>query len=488
MKTGKSLSDFKKAHDPTYKVETPASVFSRVIPKTAKRFIITSAQNATPVSPEWWKIILNMATSMQAELLVVPLRYKNPTSQWSGSQRNAEHWAAEVRPYLWNIRKELGPNISLLADIKTQPTAVDPLGGFDALSHSSSGIVGHTKMALKSVPTPASRMAKLVCSTGACTVSNYTDSRAGKIGEFHHSLSAVLVEVKGKKFHLRQLHFDKNTESCTDIATTYYSDKVKPAARALALIMGDTHVDYIDHEIEAATFGKDGIIDTVKPQHLVWHDLLDGYSCNPHHVGNAFNAIAKRFGNADCIRSEVVRAIEFLRKHTPADIKSVVVSSNHDDFLRRWIIATDWRGDPTNSEFYLETALAMRRQTTLTSRGTSYPSPFAYWLESAKLPGVTVLKSDESFVLKDIELGMHGDSGPNGARGSIKNLRRIGMRSVIGHSHSPGIDEGCYQVGTSTKLRLEYNGGPSGWLNTHCILLANGKRQLINIVDGEWRL
>ena len=50
---------------------------------------------------------------------------------------------------------------------------------------------------------------------------------------------------------------------------------------------------------------------------------------------------------------------------------------------------------------------------------------------------------------------MHGDKGPNGARGSIRNLRRIGIRSVIGHTHSPGIDEGCYQVGTSTRLRLE---------------------------------
>ena len=49
-------------------------------------------------------------------------------------------------------------------------------------------------------------VAKLLTTTGACTVSNYTDSRAGRIGEFHHSLSAILVEVDGRRFHLRPVH------------------------------------------------------------------------------------------------------------------------------------------------------------------------------------------------------------------------------------------------------------------------------------------
>jgi hypothetical protein len=59
---------------------------------------------------------------------------------------------------------------------------------------------------------------------------------------------------------------------------------------------------------------------------------------------------------------------------------------------------------------------------------------------------------------------------------------------VIGHSHQPGIDEGAYQVGTSTGLRLEYNQGPSAWLNAHCVVYASGKRSLLFVIDGEWRL
>jgi hypothetical protein len=488
MTQPRTPDEFKAAHDPTFKLDAVDTVYRRDIPKGTRRYIVTAAQNATPVDPVWWSVIQTMAKFKGAEILVIPLRYKNPTSRWTASQRNEEYWAPEVRPYLWNARTPLNKNLTVLGDIKIQPTASSPLTGSDALSLASSGIIGHTKLHLKAVPTPSNRMAKILTTTGACTVANYTDTRAGRIGEFHHSLSAVLVEIDGSKFHLRQLHFDRTTGTCTDLDTRYSDhDTTEPAPRALALVMGDTHVEYVDPDVVNATFGPGGIVEVTRPEHLVWHDLLDGYACNPHHAGNPFNMVAKRRGNTDDVRAEVERAIDFVHYRTPYDTQSVVVASNHDDFLRRWIISNDWRKDPVNAEFYLETALAMVKGTQLGTGGTEYPCPFAYWLNKAASDRVRSLGMDESFVLGGVELGMHGDAGPNGARGSIKNLRRIGIRSIIGHSHSPGIDEGTYQTGTSTRLRLEYNHGPSGWINAHCLLNADGKRQLIIVVDGDWR-
>lgn len=485
---GKTLDDFRAKHDPSHQVLSPTTVFQRDIPKGTKRFIVTAAQNGTPVHEKWWAVIQSMARAMRAEILVIPIRYKNPTSQWTGSQQNAEHWAPEVRPYLWNVRKALGPNITVLGDIKIQPTASSPLTGADALSHASSGIIGHTKLELRSIPAPQSRMSKLLSTSGACTVPNYTDSRSGKVGEFHHSLCAALVELDGAKFYLRQLHYDAKTNSCTDLDIRYTAPSASRAPRALALIMGDTHVDYICPLVKEATFGRDGMIASLRPQYLVWHDILDAYSINGHHEGNPFNRVAKHFSGADNARAEVQRAIDFLAKHTPEDTQSVVVGSNHNDMLRRWIIKGDWKEDPANAEFYLETALAMVRGTKLTGKGTEYPDAFCHWLKLAKLPRVRVLESDEPFMLGGVALNMHGDEGPNGARGSIKNHRRLGVKTIIGHSHSPGIDEGCTQVGTSTRLRLEYNTGPSSWLNCHAILQADGKRQLIIIVDGQYKL
>ena len=483
----KTLVDFKAEHDPTHNVGAVHQVFSPGISKGTTKFIITSAQNATPVDDRWWAVLENMAKTKGAQLLVIPLRYKNPTSVWRGSQENAEHWASEVRPYLCNTRVALNKNLLLLGDIKTQPTATQPLSGFDAMSTDSSGILGHTKLQLKSIPRQAELRAKILTTTGACTQPNYTDSKAGKLGAFHHSLSAVMVEIKGGAFYLRQLHFDAKTNSCTDLATRYFADHTEQAPRALALVMGDTHVDSLDPKVVTATFAPGGMVDLLRPERLVWHDLLDGYSVNPHHVGNPFNKIGKMVGHADDVRAEVNRAISFVRDHTPEDCESIVVTSNHDDFLSRWINFSDGKNDPKNSEFYLETALAMRRGTRFTERGTEYPAAFQYWLEQADLPRCRALGWDDSLLLAGVELGMHGNLGPNGARGSITNLRRVGTKSIIGHSHSPGIDEGCVQVGTSTFLRLEYNHGASSWLNAHCVLNADGKRQLLIIVDGQFR-
>lgn len=465
-------------------------VFRRALGES-KIFIITAAQNATPVSKPAWECLKQIAKHRGAEILVLPIRYKNPTSTFTASQANEDIWAEETIPYLWNVQRSLNENLVLIGDAKTQPTASDPLTGYDALSGSASAIIGHTKIQLKTIATPANRMSKILTTTGAITVPNFTDSKAGKLGDFHHSIAALIVEVQGKRFHLRHVHYDRRTESFTDLDTRYFVDRHEKAPRPLALVMGDTHVDFISPEVERATFGPGGIVQTMRPENLVWHDVLDAYAVNVHHNGNPFNAIAKWGADRGSIFEEVQRACRFVRDRTPIDgtTKSVVVPSNHDDMLRRWIIQHDWKTDPINAEFYLKAAHEMVRGTKLTASGTEYPSPFPMVFPSMvdSMEGIRLLKSDETFSIGRVELGMHGDRGPNGARGSARNLRRIGIRSIIGHSHSPGIDEGCYQVGTSTQLRLEYNGGPSSWLNAHCLLHADGKRQLIFIIDGEWR-
>jgi len=484
----KTLQDFQQKHDPLHKVGVVSTQFVREIPEGTQRYIITSAQNATPVEARFWSVLKNMAECVAAEIVVVPIRYKNPTSQWSRSQEDAEWWAPEVRPYLCNQRLTINKNLTLLGDVKAIPTVSSPLTGVDALSLASSGIVGHTKLQMKTVPTPSNRMAKILTTTGACTVPNYTDSRVGVIGEFHHSLSALIVEVEGSKFWLRQLHFDRTTGTVTDLEWRYGDTTAERAPRPLALVMGDTHVRFMDQKVRRATWGPGSMVEVLNPEHVVWHDTLDSYSCSPHHEGNPFIAEAKKISGYDSVKAEVEQALDYIHIHANErpDIMNVFVPSNHDDMLSRWIKRADWKTS-SSREFYLETALAMVKGTTMGKGGAEYPDAFSYWLEREGWANVRVLARDESFVLGNVELGMHGDIGPNGSRGSRVNLRRIGIRSIIGHSHQPGIEEGCYQTGTSSELRLEYNHGASGWLNAHVLLNADGKRQIIVIVDGQWR-
>lgn len=454
----------------------------------ARNFVITSAQNATPVHEGFLKALEHYCNVNDAELIVIPIRYKNATSRWTASQQNEEYWVKEVQPYLYNQRKKLNDNLILMGDIKTVPTAQSPLTGFEGITHGESGILGHSRCQMKTIPTPANKLPKILTTTGSVTVKNYTDSKAGKMGEFHHVFGAVVVECVGrKKFHMRRLKACRDG-SFIDWRTEYLpTGRSRKAARAKALVYGDTHYRFLDDGVREATWGAGGLVDVLDPEWQIFHDLLDGYFRNPHHRDNVFVEIAKRQNDLHLGEQEIRETIEFLSSVTTKRNKSCVVSSNHDDFLARWIRGSDWRGDPDNAEFYLRTALAMVRSVSFNpASGSEVINPFTYWIEQlANNPSIKCLGLDESFMVGNTECGYHGDRGPNGARGSIMNLSRLGTRVMSGHGHSPGEEGGHTRVGTSTGLRQEYTIGPGSWLNTHGVIHANNKSQLIHIIDGD---
>ncbi len=173
-----------------------------------KRFVITCAQNGTPVHKNFLRSLKQYCRFNDAELIVIPIRYKNPTSTWTKSQINAEVWAPELRSYLYNQRKKLCANLVLLGDVKTRPTATKPLSAFEAITAGESGILGHTKLQLLTVPTPQGRYPKILTTTGAVTVKNYTESKSGMLGELHHFLGACAVDIVGGNFFMRQVIAD----------------------------------------------------------------------------------------------------------------------------------------------------------------------------------------------------------------------------------------------------------------------------------------
>jgi len=494
----------------------PAPKFKR--PLDSKIFVVTAAQNATPLHDAFWASLLQYCEFRGAELMVIPIRYKNATSRWTESQANAEWWLdrpalpydpetmketeaayyARVYPnrkYLWNVRKDLNKNISVLGDIKVQPTAVSPLSGFEGLTHGESGILGHTKLQLKVVATPQGKYPKILTTTGACTVKNYTDSRAGKLGEFHHTLAAVVVEVDGPWFALRQINA-KSDGTFYDLDYLYDGTKRNPVnyigsnGSAPAIVMGDTHVEGIDPAVEKATFQD--IIPFFRPRKLFWHDLEDGGSVNHWAAKNPLVTGARYFAQQGSASDEFYDALAFVSERTPVGTESYIVASNHNDWLHRWILERDWKTlSPRDRGFYLKVASKLYEKAKLLN-GDDADRLNAFIMLAkehfARVPNIKVLDYEESCVVEGIECGMHGHFGPNGSRGSARSMRRIGVKSIIGHSHTPAIEEGCYQVGTSTRLSRGYTHGPSSWLNTHCLIYPNGKRTLINVIDGKWRL
>lgn len=450
--------------------------------------IITCAQNATPVWMPFWNSLLQAKKHFKAQLTVIPIRYKNPTSEFTAWQQEQERWDPILESYLFNGRELIHENLMVLGDIKMQATAVSPIAGWESISGPYSAILGHPKLEMRMVPTPQQAFPKMIITTGACTKRNYTDTRAGKRGEFHHTFGACLVERDGDRFHIRQLNAMRDG-TFIDLRKKFTPKKIEKSGPAEALVMGDTHVDVVDPKVVSATFtDKDSIVNVMRPKRLIWHDLVDGGTVNPHRKGDPFTNAARSSANVTNVEDELFRCAKFVDDHAPKYCTNIIIPSNHDDFLNRWMKTTDWRDVPENAEFYLETALAMIRGGAIGPGGYEGIDPFAYWMKRlCAHPNVVYPEKDGGVVVKNVEIGMHGHLGANGARGGLRGFSKLGVKTIVGHSHTPGIMEGAYQVGTSTYLRLEYNDGPSSWLNTHALVYPNGKRTLINVIKGHWK-
>jgi len=457
--------------------------------RASGRYVITAAQNATGVWEPFWQSLMYYCKVNKAQLIVIPYRYKNPTSVWSSAAKDEDWWDDAVNPYILNKRIELHKSLVVMADVMTQPTAVSPLSDFETLTGAKSGIVGHPKLEMVAVPTPENRMPKILITTGACTRKNYIPGKAGKKGEHHHTFGATVVEVSKGKFHIRQINATKDGTFC-DLVHEYGPGRREKAPIA-GLVMGDLHERFVDPRVVRATFGKGGIVDVLKPRHLVWHDITDGHTFNHHTRRDVFQNLAKYRAGKHNIEDEIADTARFLERNTPDWATNVIVDSNHPGWLDRWVQETDPRSDLENCVFWAQTFKVMADGTKLTKRGTDKPDPFVYWLQQ-KMPAALAKRTvfpgpDEGFRILGIEVGYHGDKGSNGAKGTIRGFGKIGAKSVIGHRHTPGIKDGVYQVGTKSLLRLDYTHGPSSWMHTDCIIYRNGKRSLLNIIEGDWR-
>ena len=219
---------------------------------------------------------------------------------------------------------------------------------------------------------------------------------------------------------------------------------------------------------------------TLKPQILVLHDAFSGVSINHHEQHRNILKAQRSAAHELDIKSELETLATDLNDLSQLVDEVVVVKSNHDEFLERYLQDGQYVKDPQNHRLSLLLSLHL----------LDGGDPLKYGIETHGLTSNKVrwLKRDEDFKIARIQLGAHGDVGANGARGSLRTMEAAYGNSVSGHSHSPEILRGAWQVGTSSYLKLSYNRGPSSWMHCSCLIYPNGSRQLINSIHGQWRM
>lgn len=466
------------------RTEPPPQPLRTKAPKS-KTYVITYAQNATPVHPAFLASLLRYCEERKATLLVLPGRYKNPTSIFSQGMASEDWWDTALHPYLFAGRMNLGKNLTVYGDISIQPTADRPLTGFEAFTGVSSAIFGHPKLQLTTVAT-GHDYPRILTTTGAVTRPNYTNTKAGKKAGFHHILGATVVEQGENLFHLRQINA-LDDGSFIDLDREYTVDGSNEAKRALALYCGDIHDAHADAEVIDATFtAPSSIVNILRPEKIIYSDVLDFDARNHHTIGDFCDRYARaRNERGDSVEEECRSAISFLDDLTPEDAEPVVIASNHDEAFDRWLNEANPKQDPLNAKFYHQMWLA---------KIDAYEE-YSVWIPAFELfyavhgkNRARFLARDEAYRIGGILVSCHGDEGPNGAIGTRLGFARMGAKTMIGHGHSPGILDGCMQVGVTGKRDQGYNNPMlSSWLNSHGVIYANKKRTLINVIAGSWR-
>lgn len=451
-----------------------------------KRIVIAAAQNNTPLNENFYSALNSYCTNMNASLIVIPIKHKTINSE---DDVLADVYDDRLKDALVENTIEFpNHNIRIYAGLKIQATAENPLSGLDPLSKGYSVIVGHAQVQLKTLPNIDNRISDILTTTGAITEKNYSKTKLGEKARFNHSLSAIVLELDKTHYHLRHLNFCPESKSFWDINKEFHASGEVKEGNAVAIVTGDEHVLWRDSLVEQWTYKDDqSMINVMKPSKIIRHDSLDSYSISHHHRKNVFTQFAKWKSGLNSIEHELRETVNYINETTPEFSESVIVQSNHNEHLLRWLNEVDIKSEPWNAKLYHYLMYQMLEATEMGESGASYPDPF-------ELITRDWLKSNVRFISRNgekimgIEIGSHGDIGVNGARGSAKSFARIPDKMVVGHSHSPSIEKGCYVVGTSSKLSLEYNRGASTWHHAHVVIHPNGKRQMLFITSDGWKL
>ena len=458
----------------------------------SKRYVVTWAQNATAVFEPGLRALETFCRINKAELVVVAGTYKNPTSRGEARKQETDHWWDErLAPYLFQGEIKLHDSFKLFGNAYVQPTAANPTNGMEVVLGHNSAVVGHPRVSMRCVPS-AFGLPRVIYSTGAITEPSYSKSAAGFKAEQHHTYAALLVEIDDARglpeplYHCRQLMMCGDG-SFIDFDLEYFPDgTVRQARPAKALICGDTHVDQGPGVHDRLLFDTDSIAASLAPDYVVLHDVLDFRRRNHHTRGNLFHAIDTRYSP---VRGELENACAFLiRCCGEVAPKIRVVGSNHDEAFDRWLNETDPKADPVNALFFHQMWLWLLEDHRDGIRAPAFETFFREYTEGSDGGGVQFVGRAETLMIGDIACHFHGDKGVNGSRGTPNQWRKLSHKSITGHTHTPFILDGAWGVGVSGPLDMGYNLPPSTWLNSSCAILANGKRQMYNIIEGRFRL
>lgn len=451
--------------------------------KENKKYVITSYQGGE-YNLGLLNVLENYCDYNDAELIILH----------SPNKSDDEERVSELERYIVSDNFDIQNYITVYANLSIGKTIENPLTGLNTLSkNGKSLIVGHSVLQMKMLSQFGSGHPIMMHSTGSISIPDYKlTTKPGLKADHNHSYSALILELDNtlNLFHIRVLNAEDNG-NLYDIDKYYTPNAVIENQSCDVLVFGDTHVSELDELVYKATYtNPDSIMNIMKPKVIVHHDIYSHNQLQSHHNVKSFISRYKHYVNGhDNIEDELNLTLNFLEKTVPSWVEQcVIINSNHDRHLQIWLENQDKNHDYSNALLYHK---LMVRVLTAIHNGLEI-NPLKFYFEdncSEYLKSkLRFLNNNESYMIHNIELGLHGDRGASGAKGGVSTFASMPVKNISGHTHQPNITKSAYAVGTSSRLDLDYVQGLSSWNNTHCIVHKSGKRQLISIIKGKWKL
>jgi hypothetical protein len=435
--------------------------------KKSDFYLITCAQAHTPINSTVWEGMKAYAEEIGAQIIVVPITYYNNKTSF---KPYPTIWHPELLPYMFAREDKIHPYLTLISDANVLPTAERPLRGFEGVTGEESSIVGHPRHHLEVVPTLPNSRDKFMMTTGAITIPNYRKARVGKKAEFHHIEGFLVVEIlSNEAFNFRHVSSCEDG-SFQDLVYTWDGKKIKKDGRAECIIFGDVHVGQEDPEMIEKT--RD-VLDILNPKSIVLHDIFDGHSINHHQAKDFVHQVKLEKSGKNDLESEIGEVFSFIDSFK--EWNPVIVPSNHNDWLDKWLRLGGGDKDIKNAIIFNE--LRWELYNNDCAKGI-----LAHLIDREKKVnktwrGVKTLHRNDSYKVCGHELNNHGDLGSNGAKGTPNTFRKLNVKIVSGDKHFLYTLDGAYGVGVSTVKDHGYNRGLSSWTQSHGVINANGKFQ-----------
>jgi len=460
------------------------------------RLIVTTVVAGAPVNRGFFAALTNYAKLMDAEILVFPANMitngLDPLVKETEGVHVITH-SVLLSPWL------------KLNRIKLMAKQINPLMGLDGIGpRGQSQVVGSPQIRLRTVPImDNAQYPHRLLSTGGLTDPNYNgqlyvSGRTDEIATNNHVLGAVILEKgvarskltgfsRAGSFHMRHIEYFPEKEGFTDLGV-FYNATEAVKTRPKALVLGDIHVGSTDQKLFESL--KKQIL-KMKPEYVVLHDILDGFSVSPHERDKVMSLAEKARRGQLNLDFELGQVVAFTNALLDIDhnLKIVVVPSNHDFWLTRWLEAGQFMKEPHNQDLGIELVMARKNG--------KDPLEYALMERSGAAPKIAYpkrfifLHSGDDFKLgpehRLVEVGVHGHVGANGGKGSINSLRVAADRIIFGHTHTYQRFNGAVNVGTFTRRVLSYNKeGASSWNQSLALIDENGGIQALEFQDGQW--